>query len=330
MIPRLPEATRHRIKEKAAEMGYSVNPLVSAWLQEVRSSGAASMGASLAFVLCNTRYNLLSASIYQTMLTGARQEAQALGYSVAEFKMPCADLRGDQISRVLKARGARGVLLFDPSASITPEQVAFLERDFATVVLLQCGVELRFHTVTVDLAWNLALALTRLTELGYRRVALGIPPSDKGYALTRRLMPEYLYYQSTILAKDRVPPMPLDAFKDAKAFRQWLRQGHADALVAVSLGHYDFLKEPDGLPPLRVAFTLLSTEATQGEKGSEPHAFAGVENQAAEIGKAAAALLSQQVTQNRFGTPEHPLEIRIKGRWVGEGAQTEGVASVDS
>ena len=343
--PRLPEATRQRVKQAAAEIGYKANPLVSAWLQQVRSSGAASMGASLAFVLCNTPHNLIAAPIYQAMLSGARQEAQALGYSVAEFDIPCTELHAERIARILKARGMRGVLLFDPSASITAEQIGFLERDFATVVLLRCGVEQRFHTVTVDLAWNLALALKKLTEQGCRRVALGICPSDTRYALTRVLMPEYLYYQSTIPAEERVPPMPPETLNNSAVFRKWLREGRADALIAVRTGDYQFVTEPDGLPPIKLAFTLLGTESSQATPQVvtfNPYAqpslpasptpgthkvpklprFAGIENQAAEIGKAATALLSQQVTQNRFGTPDHPLEIRIKGRWVEERSPT--------
>ncbi len=306
--PRLTEATRARVKGFADKLGYRSNPLVSAWLRQVRQPEVAQAGTGLAFLL-GTEPDIAAAEpYYQTLIKGARAEAEELGYLVSEIRFD----RDDQ-KRLLTAiaqlryRGVRGVLIFDPLECIPPEVVRELENGFAVVVMLRCGGLHRFHRVGTDISGNVALALTRLRELGCRRIAFPVHPSQIS-RVRKDAMAAYLWQQEQWPPGDRVPLPPVEIEPDPRLFIDWVRAQRPDAVLSVNFALHQYLLDAGFRMPGDLVFAHIGVDVRPG--------VTGVVNRGFEVGRAAVFQLAGLLTGNRFGVPEIPLNTLVPGLWT--------------
>ncbi|MBC8038994.1 MAG: LacI family DNA-binding transcriptional regulator [Opitutaceae bacterium] len=306
--PRLTEETRARLKSMAEQLGYRSNPLVSAWLRQVRQPEVAQAGAGLAFMLGTEPRIAAAEPYYQTLIKGARAEAEELGYLVTEIRFD----REDQ-KRLLKAiaqlryRGVRGVLVFDPLECLPPEVVRELENGFAVIVMLRCGGMHRFHRVGTDISGNAALALTRLRELGCRRIAFPFYPGQVD-RVRKDAMAAYLWQQEQWPRSDRVALPPVDIEFDPKLFIDWMRAQRPDAVLSVNFILQQYLLDAGFRMPGDLIFAHVGVDVRPG--------VTGIVNRGFEVGRAAVFKLAGLLTGNRFGVPEIPLNTLVPGVWT--------------
>jgi LacI family transcriptional regulator len=318
--PRLPERTRARVKRAADQLGYRTNPLVAAWLRQVRQPEVARAGAGIAFFLGNDGKDATAPDpFYQALVEGARSEAAALGYLVSETRFR----KGDD-ARLLKTigqlryRGVRGILLFDPQENLSAEVVRELETGFAVVVMLRCGGAHRFHRVGTDIGGNVALALARLREMGCRRIALPIHPSQSD-RVRKEAVAAYLWQQQQWPKKDRVPLPPDVVEFSRERFVPWVRAVRPDALLSVYFPGYPFLVDAGFRIPGDLVFAHIGSDTRPW--------LTGVVNRGLEVGRAAVFQLAGLLTGNRFGVPEIPLNTLIPGVWNDPGNAPDPAAT---
>ncbi len=306
--PRLSEETRTRIKALAARLGYQANPLVSAWLRQVRKPEVAQAGVGLAFFLgLKASERVATEPYYRTLIEGARAEASALGYLTSEVNFG----RDDEV-RLLKAiaqlryRGVRGVLLFDPAECLTPKVAQELEEGFAVVVMLRCGGGARFHRVGTDIGGNVALALQQLRETGRRRICFPVKPGRLD-RVRKEALAAYLGLQQLWPVEEQVPLPAEEVENDPKLFIPWLRAQKADAVLSVDYLLHDYLLEAGYRIPADLGFAHLGVDARP--------ALAGIVNRGEEVGRTAVFQLAGLIAANRFGRPAIPLNTLVPGIW---------------
>lgn len=307
--PRLTEKTRAKVKSAAERLGYRANPMVSAWLRQVRKPEAAHPGVGLAFLFGNAGNDRVSAEpYYQTFIEGARAEATSLGYAVTEVRfLVNDDKRLLKTIAQLRYRGVRGALIFDPEERLSTEIVRELEKEngFAVVVMLRCGGVHRFHRVGTDISHNVALALGRLREMGCRRIALPVHHSQ--LRLRKEVLSAYLWHQQQWPQKDRVPLPPEVIESSPELFIPWMRLHQPDAVLSVNFALHAYLVDAGFRIGSDLVFAHLGVDARRS--------LLGVNNRGFEVGRAAVFQLAGLLTANRFGTPEIPLNTLLPGVW---------------
>ncbi|MDX2082215.1 MAG: LacI family DNA-binding transcriptional regulator [Terrimicrobiaceae bacterium] len=306
---RISRATRERVKAEAERQGYKSNPLVNAWLRQVRKPGTAQAGVGIAFLLgLNVSAAVQAEPYYKILIEGARAEAGNLGYVVTEILFGLDDERHllKAVSQ-LRYRGVRGVMIFDPEEKIPEAVVTDLEKDFAVVVLLRAGDRGRFHFVGTNIGQNTMLALARLRERGCRRIALTLHPSQ-ALRLRKFVMLNYLGEQQSWPENERVPLPDRVIEHDPKKFLAWIRKVRPDAILSVNYALYVVLREAGYRMPGDLVFAHIGTDA-------RPE-LTGVNNRAFEIGRSAVFKLAGLITENRYGIPEIPLMTLVPGVWA--------------
>jgi DNA-binding LacI/PurR family transcriptional regulator len=314
---RLPAATRARIRAVADQLGYKTNPLVRAWMQQVRQPERSTKGAGLALLSANPpeTTNLLRAAFYQNMILGAKTQASELGYGMTEWCLSNDSETPESISRTLKYRGIRGVVLFDPAESISTETAQLFAEGFATVVMLRAGGGLPFHRVSTDGWGNMVLAIDTLRARGYRRIGCASGSKNR-ISFNRAITSAFLLAQSQWPESERVPLLARTPFSlKGEAVVDWYRRHRPDAIISLAQDHHFELREAGVKMPEETLFCLFGAEANRS--------LPGLDSRALEVGRTAVFKLAGLITSNRIGLPDVPLITSVPGVW--REAETQGV-----
>ncbi len=172
--PQIPLETRRRIERIAKALGYAKNPVIAQLMTELRKAHPAGYRRTLA--LLNANQEAKAFSTHPTVpayVNGCRRRAAFHGYKLDEFWLHDPKLNGDRLTRVLRARGIRGVLVVGlMKENRLPEHFSTLWAQHACVVT---GVRTHHPTLPFCCVDHHALvleAVEQALELGYRRPAL--------------------------------------------------------------------------------------------------------------------------------------------------------------
>lgn len=315
--PGVAAATRERIIKKASEMGYRNNPSVSALMEQIRMRRPIRSHEVLAVVTSFPRdiWNNPPSPVFKQFLSGVRERAESLGLKPEHFHCPPEYGSGKKLHRILRARGIRALLLFP----LPPEKVDWLNdfdwSDFASATAGHSPYAPAIPRCASDIRSNTELALRRLRDLGYERIAMPMAPYvDKGlhYGWTAA----YYHHQSLVPRKQRVP-LPNKTFDKAagEKFLEWFRSTNADALI---------ITFPQQISTLQAAGYVLGKNlglATLDwyEDGGK---IAGVEARHTHSGRTAVELIASRLRDNELGLPECSHTTLIPGVWhAGESAR---------
>lgn len=305
---RLTEETRRRVRETAERLGYRANPLVSAWLRQVRRPESAASGAALAFLLgLRASEAVAREPYYRTFVQGAREEAAVLGYSVSEtlFGQDDDEAVMQAIAR-FRYCGVRGVLVFDPARCLSARAADGLADGFAVVVMLRAANAARFNRVGVDTAANVTLILKELRAAGCRRI--GFPVALQALdAVREEALAAYLLQQQFWPPRDRVP-LPTAPVEHNKAlFLEWVSAQRLDAILSTNINLHGFLAGSKRRAHAGIVYAHLGVDVRPG--------LTGVLNRGFEVGRAAVFKLAGMVTGNRLRAPEVPAVTLVPGVW---------------
>lgn len=309
--PSIPEKTRQLVQKKAAQMGYRPNPMVAALMTQLRaprSIGASSLALITKFsqpLLRRTArdfYSILARTIYET--------AAEAGFTVDEFPAGKEHYSGKRLTQILRTRGIHGVILFP--GYLKPCEYPEIDWSQFSVVMIGYGRHnARFHQVASDYLHDMDLALSKLDELGYRRIGCAIAASidqstDKNWSS------RYFTYQHTLPPCQRLElPPSVGASLERISFLRWMRQNKPDAVIISDPVVSGWLKTADYRIPLDLGVLNIVQRETNGTSGVDPNTR--------EVGAIAVETLIQQLQTNQQGLPRTPHLVLVKGLWV-EGA----------
>ena len=301
--PRLPEATRERVRSVARELGYRPDPALAAIAAARWRGRSVAAGSTLAFVTDGRDDNLAA----------MRARAEHLGYRLETFTV--ADyLRGRCLSDVLYHRGIMGVLI---DQIFTPGFVESFDWSHFTSVAVSEGsfrppthLVMPNHFRAVQTAWDHAL------EMGFRRIGLMI--FDQPQALDfhdRRAA--FLDRQAQVPVSRRLPILalkphaadPASRAESCRVIDGWIRRHRPDVVLGFNDIFYWLLKDAGWRVPEQVAFISL------WKSGAE-RAYPGCLLSPAEIGCRAIDWLDSLLRSGARGLPDCPATMEIDMRWV--------------
>ena len=307
--PRIPLATRTRIREVADRLGYRPNPYVSA-LMRVRRQGRAHREMPV-IALVNgyesaTAWRRTAPPTVRLMLEGAVERAKLRGYRAQEFWLHQDGMSVERFSGMLHARGIHGVLL-GPLAygAVFP---ALKWENFAAVWL---GVPLPSPTITTvcnDHYFSALQVVRECHKLGYRRPGLVALRShrerfhgrwDGGLLVGQHLL-EGLKPAKTLL---------LENWDDLSAVAAWVKREKPDVVVSPSADVLQpHLKRSGWKIPQQLGLASLACPQPD-------HECSGIWQNGALIGATGMDTLISMMERNERGLPPQAQTVMIEGMW---------------
>ncbi|WP_138223343.1 LacI family DNA-binding transcriptional regulator [Nibricoccus aquaticus] len=300
--PRIPEATRTRVKQAAQKLGYRMNPLVAAHSTYVRTARESKTTTVLGY-LTNWAPSAQPASslVNQRILAGMDARAKELGYRVDRFQLMQQGRTERRLSRILAARNIMGVVIADLAKAHSA-----LDLDWQNVASVAIGYGLRsplVDRVCHDQYGSMRLLMSELTQLGYKRIGLAME-HRQDERTSNMILAAYLAHQQ-LQGNDPVPPLlPAEWNKDV--FLPWYRRQKPDVIVSVLDDVVSWLREEGVSVPNKVGFASVCV-LKAGQSGIYQHFEA--------IGAAGVDQLVSQLHTNKRGLPEHPATNLILGSW---------------
>lgn len=283
-----------RIQSHAKKRGYRRDPVLSELMAGLGRAPGRRYRETVAFVWTHEQGQASDEE------AGARSVAEELGYRMESIKPWHESLAPRDVSRILWARGIRGVLLAPNSSRPDPRYDLEWKR-FAAVLVGSSLVNSGLTRVARDYYHDATLALDRLRAAGFRRVGLVL---DSG--IHHRTGRRYLAAHSVRAEPGDPPAFVVDSSvapqTERERFERWLEAGRFDVLLSDSGPVRAWA--PAGLPQARLALRPR-------EQGTGVHADFG------RVGAEAMRALDGLLRAQRMGLLEAPASVLVPGVWAG-------------
>lgn len=226
----LPATTISRVKRAAQAMNYAPNPAASA-LAAHRKGLKVHRDFSVIALVSNwtNRDDWVRRESAKQLLAGATERARTYGYELQHLWAREGGMTPQRFSRVLAARGIRGVILApleDPEGSFELDW-----EKFTVVTIERVARYAHFHHIVPNYFADLRLAWDRLRERGYRRIGLVIE-----HSLAERVAHQWeaahAFAQAGLGAGNpAVPSLVVGDDQPQERIRAWLREHRPDAVI---------------------------------------------------------------------------------------------------
>ena len=308
--PRISEAMKIRVREKADEMGYTPDPMLAALAQYRKSEQQKPSQAVLAWINpLRDPENLRSRKEFALYLDGATKAAERLGYRLEEFFTKNMSLQ--RMESVFKARNIQGIIICAPlPAAYEDESIKwndFSWQDFFTVRFGRKVTHPASHFITSAQATNTILSVDKIRERGYQRIGY-----VGEYTAARIFCAGFLFAQLALPKEQRLPPLFLpedqSCFSENKQkLKQWIDTYQPDAILTDATLLHDMLQELGHRVPEDIGLATTSVHDTPID--------AGINQNPSEIGTAAVRMLVALLNEHNVGIPSIRNEVLIEGHW---------------
>lgn len=302
--PRLLQETRTKIQELAREMGYQPDPMLAALNAYRLAKGTPHYKATFAWINnWPVREQLLGNREFNEYYQGASSRARELGYTVEEFWLHEKGMTPAKLHRILKARNIQGLLVApQPFSHVNPEI------DFDRFSAVTFGYSMQpsvLHVITNHHFHTLSLALTKIYELGYRKVALAAS-SD----WDRKVGHSWL--AGLQVARWKYPSMKLFApfltkKRPESTIRDWIVETGADVIVSFTKVIHQ-IRELGYAIPEDIGFVSLNLSL-------DDMTVSGMYQNDLLIGKKAVDVLVGMLHRGERGIPETAVSTLVEGVW---------------
>ncbi len=301
------EKLKLRIRQKAEEMGYMPDPMLSALSHYRKTSKDKPIQSELAWL--NTWTNpqqLREHKEFNLYREGAAYSAQQLGYHLEEFNL--AEISTQRLGTIFKTRNIQGILL--PPSSNKAMANVLKKFDWSNVAVVRFGhatLYPKMHYVTSAQMLNTIRAFKRVQELGYKRIGFVCE-----YWQDRYFSVGYSWAQKKLPKPLKLPELLLNtADNDEHQFKElktWLHQNKPDAILTDKNEIPTMLKTLGYRIPEDIGLATTSIHDTAIDSGIDQRPY--------EIGRAAIRILTALIAEKSFGIPDCRNATLIEGRWV--------------
>ncbi len=320
--PSIALATRQRIQQAAAELGYHPDPALSA-LMAYRSQTMPNRRTQTVAYVTNwqTRWGWQAMSAHADFFIGAQRKATALGYQLEHFWLGEREMSAARLNKIFFHRNICGVLF--ASHHLVPEDGYDFDWTRLSAVKIDCHPRtLPLNSVTNHQVALIRFAVQKAAAAGYRRIGLAMPKWWDDY-VDLGWSSGFLAEQSRLPRDERVPicllPQPANTVPVADArlagpettqcLRLWMEQHKPDVIIS----HLPFVEEAFRelrvRLPADVAYIDLFVLSNDGR-------IAGVQQNCQRVGEIAMEQLASQLQFNQLGLPDAPTATYVKGGWV--------------
>lgn len=299
--PGISASTRKRIAELAKKMGYRPDPVVSRLMSRLRGSRI-SGAEPLAYITSfPTHSEWRNNAAYLSLFQGATERANLLGYKLEEFWLGGAGMTGARLSKILRHRGIRGVIV-----APLPSPGTFLGFQWEHFASVCCGYSLTeppLHRVASNQFQGLKLAYEALAGFGYSRIGFALP-AYFDLRVNHLWQGSYSVAQSQLPRKNRISPWIPEGWT-RKKFLNWFAKIRPDALISSREAH-EWLTAAGISIPSDCGFADIN--------GMESH-LAGVEHHLADVGTAAIDVVAGGLAANEIGVPKVSRTVQVDCSW---------------
>lgn len=308
--PKISEKTRKRVQQKAEELEYVPDPMLSALNQYRVSARKTPVQATLAWI--NPYHDpkrLRAQTEFDLYWRGAEAAAKRMGFQLEEFTTRSMSFQ--RMNTVFKTRTIQGVIIASlcrPEFSDTHAVwTDFPWEDFAIVRLGRSTDFPKAHYITCAQTTNTILAFEQMYERGYERIGfVGM------YAPKKVLCAGASFAQLALPEAQRLPLLLFNINEENAVRKQrlseWLNKTKPDAILT-------------DLPDIDVMLQDLSIRVPDdlGLAATTIHDTpidAGIDQNPAEVGRTAVRTLVALINEQGFGIPPVRNEILVEGKWV--------------
>jgi LacI family transcriptional regulator len=307
--PRLPPATRTRIRALATGMGYRPDPMLSALNFYRTSRDPSKAQPSMAFIM-RARNKRWGSTFYSDdqFLKGARRTCERLGYRIAVFQVGTTPGEGQRLNRILRSRGISGVIL----ASLDVSQIQFsMEWEQLSALCIESQhLGLSLHTVGNNQTAITRTAIRRMFELGYSRIGLTVGEVEEE-SLGRPFSAGYLVESGWNKQLAKVPPLLLranDVVRPEERLRKWITRHRIDAVLSNWSSMPELLRSAGYRIPADLGVATLDFNPSRG-------ATAGIRQSHEIVGERAVEALALLMKTNQRGLIRLPNTVLVDGVW---------------
>ena len=304
--PRIPIATRRRVRRAADQLGYVPDPMLSSLVAYRTQKRPAAFHGTLAWLVSSARgFNWKDVPHFRDSYEGALARARRCGFELELFDVHGPGMRPDRLAGILRARNISGVLL-------CPQRIPRANLDFPweefSAVTFGYGVETpKLHTVSPAHYLAVRRIMTELRRLGYRRIGLALDGAQNERTDYNNLA-AYLVGEDAAHQAPAVPPFH-EPYGSVAALGKWIRRHRPDAIVSGAYYVLDMLRELEIEVPaeLGVACPCIPSSDT---------ALAGIFEDWKCIGEIAVDVLVAMLNRGERGVPDRPQRLHVEGPWV--------------
>lgn len=297
--------TRSLVRSTAERMGYKADARVRELMSHLRVGRPSRAVCNLAWLNTSSDADVWSTRDYMRIyVDGASQRAEELGYSLNPIWLGNPKLTLPQLTRQLKSRGIRGLIL--PIPQDCPLLGSFDWDNYFTIALGKNRFDIRVNRVLPNNHLNMIAACEAVHALGYRRPALLISEHSDMETATA-FSAAFARCQLKIFGGPATP-IPAD-MDDTEHTLNWMKTHRPDVVIGTTHQLYDELLTAGFRVPTDVAYVHLHL-------GPDTPGWAGINPGQHELGAASVEAVIALVQRNETGFPKRPKEISLLGTWV--------------
>lgn len=300
----IPEATRQRIKDAAAQLGYRTNPMISSLMSlHRRRRPAAGLRTKIAYLNASPPGHASRRfASYRKMIEGARQRALEVDCELEEFELAAPGMSAERMRSILRARCIHGVIV-----GPLPDAGTRLDFDFTGLAAVGLGMSLAeplIERVANDHFQSAALAVRECAALGYRRIGFVIN-EDTSARLGHRWLGGYRaeIEQHPSLAKLK-PLTPATARQALTFLPEWLETERPDVVIVGTEELWIWTAVPS-----EVGLVVMAVDTAKAP-------VAGIFQDFALIGRNVAERVITLLHTNNFDPIKQPVLHLVGGVWV--------------
>ena len=298
--PRVSEAERRRIQGIARRLGYRRDPEVARLMEHLRTARTARRASALAVIIPELdREGLAGYFPLTEIVKGVRAQADEAGFDTELFFLTDPGMTPARLRSILVARGIKGVMVAPYSTG-----VGTLDMDMTGFCAATAGYSIvrpQLHRACPNYLQMMDELIDHLQRLHFHRIGFVMTYARGGIG-HKLFTSSYLYYQSLLPARERIPILPREDVHE-RAIAAWLRRHRPE--VVIGSGRVFALLQGMGLAiPGDLYFANL-------DLSEPPRQAAGMDHQYQLVGGEAVNLVLTQFTLNLTGVPAHPKIVLV-------------------
>ena len=308
--PSIPEVTRARIRQAAAELGYERNPVFAA-LTRFHVNGHARVAAPrIAYIVNRALARGSPFHAHQhAIFEGAQRQARALGYDLEEINVGDDQHDSRTIEKHLRSHQIGGVIVADFEPGFASLSLSW--NDYAIVKINSRHMAPDATLVSNDHLQDVRLAFRHLAALGYRRIGLAVSRADEE-STNHRQTAGFFVEQVALPETQRIPPLlfPLNPARAdmVHSLGRWARQHEVDAVLSSWPNIDELLAAARFRVPQQIACASLAILHARSR-------VAGIRPDLHTVGVKAISLLAAQLKSGERGVPEFASTTYVQSRW---------------
>lgn len=301
--PKVAKATRERVLAELRQQGYRRTPFLAAW--KVRAKGDIISEHPNVVFLCGYPERSIRRSPVAEIYRAVEEQAHTLGLTAGYFHADLKRGKWNAISKVLQARGVRGVVIGPfPEGS---EPIALPWERFA-VAATDYDQDLQgVNRAAQNHYSDIQRIFERLLAGGYSRPGLVAIPGTRN----TQWLGAFLERQWWLPEADKIPVFRAGTGDPIIALQSWCKNFSPD-IILCPFGKA--LKWIDGLPSKPKAPDVFVLDLPP-EPSNDLANLTGMVYPAAAIGQAAVNLLAAQLRHYEQGLPTRPQTLRVEGNF---------------